>query len=555
MSIGCNHLCRSKVRFPPFAFLVHIYRSRLHPGSCTRISGRSLIGYGFQHLVERFYKQMMPRIIPHIVLCVVWALSSVGSSSLRRRTEENIFAPRVQDLVLINAETNQPIRTLQDNVVVNAMSQFTIEAITDSATTVGSVQFGYNGNATFRVESIPPFALCGDLGDGRYMPCPPLGMGRHTITATPFAEPYARGTPGATVQIRLEVANGCSTPMVRKFCRHISLDSDKYLTFSFQFVTSKWEDFSPSYPVAIREAQGLMMGNDLVVFGGFYNNFANVTNHTYALDVTVPNSLWRRMDDLPLPIGITHAAYTLVGATKVYICGGYSAYPAQHIPYCFVYDHARAPGRRQWTRMAPLPKGGSAGGGMIYDAVQNALYYTGGRRSFYSAAGDVTIDSANAWKYSFAQSTWVASTPLPYKANHLSSVTYLDTGGTERHFLLGGQKLLNESGGNLAFLYEFLPSNETWVRRASMPMARGHFSASTRPVGCGFLIAGGSVNSATRQKNRTSDISYYDVTRNRWSYLGNLPLAEPTPIVTLHNGYLHFVANFDSCKRRPIEWT
>jgi hypothetical protein len=301
-----------------------------------------------------------------------------------------------------------------------------------------------------------------------------------------------------------------------------------------------------------------MIGSDLVVFGGFINNFANVTNHTYALDVTVPGRLWRRMDDIPLPIGITHAATALVG-TKAYVCGGYSAYPAQHIPFCFVYDHSSAPGRpgrQQWTRMARLPGGGSAGGGMIYDSIQDSLYYAGGRRSFYSN-GEVTIDSASTWKYSFQQSTWVASTPVPYKANHLSSVTHIDytMGGIERHFFMGGQKLLNESGGNLAFLYEFIPSDESWVQLSSMPMARGHFTASTRSVGCGFLIAGGSVNSATRQKNRTSDISYYDVARNRWTFLGNLPAAEPTPIVTMYDGYLYFVASWDRCKRRPMEWT
>lgn len=480
----------------------------------------------------------MPQIVPCIVVCLVSSVWSTSTPPLRRRrTAANIFAPRVQALVLINTDTNQPIQTLQNNAVITAISQFTIEAIIDSSTSVGSIQFGYNNNATFRVESIPPFALCGDMGDGRFIPCPELGMGQHTITATPFSEQYAMGDKGPSFQIKFEIARSCSTP---------------------KFVSSDWEGFSPSYPLKIREGQGLMIGNDLVVFGGFFNNFANVTNHTYALDVTVPGSSWRRMDDLPLPVGITHAAYALVG-TKAYVCGGYSDYPAQHIPFCFVYDHAKTPGRPgrpQWTQMARLPGGGSAAGGMIYDSSQNSLYYSGGRRSFYTD-GEVTNDSVNTWKYSFQQMAWVASTPIPYKANHLSSVTYIDytQGGKERHFFLGGQKLLNESSGNVPFLYEFIASTESWVRLASMPMARGHFTASTRSVGCGFLIAGGSVNSATRQKNRTSDISYYDATRNRWTYLGNLPAAEATPIVTVHNGYLHFMSSWDSCKRRPMVWT
>jgi hypothetical protein len=161
----------------------------------------------------------MKQLVPHIVVCFLWTVSSVWSTTSKppmiRRTA-NIFAPRVEALVLVNTDTNQPIQTLQNNAVITAISQFAVEAVIDSSTSVGSIQFGYNNNATFRVESIPPFALCGDLGTGRYIPCPELGIGQHTITATPFSEPYAMGDKGPSIQIKFEIANGCSTPKVRR---------------------------------------------------------------------------------------------------------------------------------------------------------------------------------------------------------------------------------------------------------------------------------------------------------------------------------------------------
>lgn len=174
----------------------------------------------------------MSQVLPRIVVCFVWTLSHVCSTSPLRRQTANIFAPTVRELVLINADTHQPIQTLHDNVVITAISQFTIEAIIENSTTVGSVQFGYNDNASFRVESKAPFAFCGDRGAGLYVPCPELGIGQHTITATPFSEPYAQGERGASFQIRFEIATSCSTPKVRRtFLSPTSHLHCKHLTF------------------------------------------------------------------------------------------------------------------------------------------------------------------------------------------------------------------------------------------------------------------------------------------------------------------------------------
>jgi hypothetical protein len=303
------------------------------------------------------------------------------------------------------------------------------------------------------------------------------------------------------------------------------------------------------------EAQAELVGPDLVSFGGFLSNFKEVTNQTYARDIAVVNSTWRRMEDMPVIIGITHAATVVIGK-KIYMCGGYvGPPPGPHTAQCFVYDHAKPPGTGQWSRFPTLPNNGSAGGGMIYDTVQNALYYSGGAQRPKLGSRDA-YDQTHTWKFRFDDPAagWVASTPIPYHANHQSFVT-VHTQGQERHYFAGGQVGENELNGNVVDVYEFIPSpNERWVRRASMPYGRGHTTTSTRAYKCGFLMAGGAINSYTNTLNRTSDIHYYHIPSNNWTYIASLQSRKATPkvVVDEENDYLYFV---DSTRTSRLKLT
>jgi Galactose oxidase, central domain len=308
-----------------------------------------------------------------------------------------------------------------------------------------------------------------------------------------------------------------------------------------------WETFTPNYPLNSPEAQSDLIGGDMVSTGGFNGAFNAVTKRTYARTINVVNSSWRRMDDMSAAIGITHAATAIIGM-KMYMCGGYEGPPpGPHVDYCFVYDHSKAPGT-QWSDFTPLPNGGSAGGGMIYDEASNALFYSGGAQR-PNLGSNVAIDQDNTWKFCFddPSSGWVASTPIPYKANHQSHLTVNFQGG-QRHFFAGGQMAQNEAGGNVADVFEFVPSSETWIRRKSMPYGRGHTSTSTRAYGCGFLIAGGAING--KSLTRTSDIHYYHIPSNTWTLIASLPVKKATPKVFMdeENDYLYFVDNSNTSR-------
>jgi hypothetical protein len=73
-----------------------------------------------------------------------------------------------------------------------------------SAGAVGSVRFALDGDARYHSENSAPFALAGDAGGdyGEWTPAP----GRHTLTATPYAEPNCGGAAGKALTIRFTVA-------------------------------------------------------------------------------------------------------------------------------------------------------------------------------------------------------------------------------------------------------------------------------------------------------------------------------------------------------------
>jgi hypothetical protein len=120
--------------------------------------------------------------------------------------------------------------------------------------------------------------------------------------------------------------------------------------------------------------------------------------------------------------------------------------------------------------------------------------------------------------------------------------------------ILGGQVGEYECCTNFGLNYEFVATTETWIKRASMPIPRGHASASTNAVGCGFVISGGSINSGSTKKLRTDDISYYDIPSDTWtSGIGTIPKAGATPIVVIHpEGYMYYVTGLPNQSRRRI---
>lgn len=303
-----------------------------------------------------------------------------------------------------------------------------------------------------------------------------------------------------------------------------------------------WQWTSAHFPVA--EAQGAIIGKDRVIIGGFRSGYESVSVETHAFDTTNPSATWRRMDDYPFPIGVTHAGFVVVGM-KFYMCGGYAGGGiGMHTDVCMVYDHSKPPGvGQQWSLFTPLPSGGRAGGHMVYDTASNSLIFSAGATRPVAQQRSA-LDHTDTWMYSLSNPSagWVAKAPIPFHGNHLSAVTAFDSTGAERHYWTGGQKEEDEHDGNIADHYEYDVVNDVWIERKLMTIPRSHHASSTRAIGCGFVVVAGCTNGG----QRLSDISYYDTVSDTWTVIGNLAAPVNTPVCDIRNGILYCDTGWDS---------
>jgi nucleoid DNA-binding protein len=109
---------------------------------------------------------------------------------------DDSVAPQVTGLFLINTDTQQVIQEIHDGDTINIgdlpPTHTNVNAVTNAS--ASSVKFGFDGNDSFRTESIAPYALFGDAG-GQFV-AGTFNFGEHTISATPFTDDNAGGTAG-----------------------------------------------------------------------------------------------------------------------------------------------------------------------------------------------------------------------------------------------------------------------------------------------------------------------------------------------------------------------
>ena len=267
------------------------------------------------------------------------------------------------------------------------------------------------------------------------------------------------------------------------------------------------------------------------MYSGFSNSIQEVTKKTYAYDTTKSTSVWRQMDDLPLPDGISHCAYAVKG-NVLYTCGGYNGgHPGPGMKKCLKFTGTNPPGS-QWSTLPDLPAE-RAGGGMILDSASNTLLYATGASRPDPKRRLYTIDHDDVWELNLnnLNAGWQTKPKIPYKGNHMGFVT-VKYQGKERHYYHGGQSGEAENDTNQNTMYEWIQSSSQWIKRQDLPIGRGHYSSSVVPYKeCGFLIFGGRYNSGP-----TSDVTYYDIGNDRWTTIGDLPEAVKTPVCDISDG-------------------
>ncbi len=113
---------------------------------------------------------------------------------------------KVVSFTLVNADNDQDIGALNNNATIDLSKTPTrnlnVRANTNPAT-VGSVRFGFDGDADYHTENGGPYAFAGGTGSD-YQAWTPA-QGAHTITATPFTAANATGAAGTPLSVNFTV--------------------------------------------------------------------------------------------------------------------------------------------------------------------------------------------------------------------------------------------------------------------------------------------------------------------------------------------------------------
>jgi hypothetical protein len=158
-----------------------------YDGTTFRVENRS--PYSFNGNTGSDYKEWTPSLGEHTITATPYSENDAEGTagptvSVTFTVVSSGGTPDgVVDLILINADTDDPIGPLVDGdtIFLSDARELNVEAIT-SPDSVGGVRFSYDGQLYYRTERNPPYAFAGNRG-GKFFGWTP-SIGEHTLTAT-----------------------------------------------------------------------------------------------------------------------------------------------------------------------------------------------------------------------------------------------------------------------------------------------------------------------------------------------------------------------------------
>lgn len=169
---------------------------------------------------------------------------------------------------LINTITNEDV-SLNDGDIINLDdyegNAFSIVANSESE--IGSVVFDLNGVERFKVESIAPFSLNGDISGGTQFYPVEFPLGTNTVTATPYSGSYGTGQAGIPLTVNFEVISSA----IGMSSKNLSAKSTAVMQ----------ETIISFYPNPVKDvAYFSLMGNTTDLNGIMYNINGEVVHKT-----------------------------------------------------------------------------------------------------------------------------------------------------------------------------------------------------------------------------------------------------------------------------------
>ncbi len=266
-------------------------------------------------------------------------------------------------------------------------------------------------------------------------------------------------------------------------------------------------------PFGTNEAESVVLGDQLYIFGGFDTTKATFTPTNRAWRYDPAANKWTALPPMPNN-GITHSGIATDGVRYIYYAGGSaSADNATQQVFGTVdawrYDTVTG----TYTALPDMPEARSAGG---LGYVAGKLYYFGGNNLTR------TVDGSETWMLDLTggATSWVSEASLPDPRNHVGFATM-----NGQIYAVGGQ-YGSDSRTAQGALDRYDPASNTWTVLPSMPLPRGHVMDSTFVLDGDLVVAGGWTAS-----NVSAAVLAYDPVANSWSAWPNLPEARTSTTV------------------------
>ncbi|HYQ15449.1 MAG TPA: hypothetical protein VEQ58_06825 [Polyangiaceae bacterium] len=260
-----------------------------------------------------------------------------------------------------------------------------------------------------------------------------------------------------------------------------------------------WHVAAPC-PAARFEANGIVVGQELWVMGGFIAASLDVTK---SVDIYDPaTDTWRPGPELPdaeTHVGVVNAGGDLL------LVGGFRRNVLDRMTTAGVWRFNAA--AATWSAGPDLP---SARAAVSAALVGTELHVAGG------LAADGNTDTGDHVFWDLAGSSgWQSAAPLPNPRNHGGGAA---SGGL--FFAISGRHGWDEKAGDDPQVDAFDPAAGTWSQRAPMPVSRSEIGAATVTMADGrVLVVGGSIAGTLP----SDDVQIYDPKLDQWSELPPLP--------------------------------
>ena len=170
-----------------------------------------------------------------------------------------------------------------------------------------------------------------------------------------------------------------------------------------------------------------------------------------------------------MPFG-TNEAQSVVLGDQLYIFGGFDTTKATFTPTnrAWRYD----PATNHWSALPTMPVNGITHSGIATDGVRY-IYYAGGSASAANATQQV-FGTVDAWRYDTVAGTYTALPNMP-DARSAGGLGYV--GGKLYHF--GGNNLSRTQDGSETWMLDLAGERPRWVNEASLPDPRNHIGFAT----------------------------------------------------------------------------